>query len=98
MTAMVFHQSNFDLLISWVRSKVILPDTANLGETLKQILERHHTQTIFKPIFKLSTVLSSGKDTIPASKCQGVIYEIPCGDGDCEHKDIGETKQSLSTW
>jgi len=62
------------------RSKVILPCTANLlGETLKRILERHCIRNIFKPAVKLSTVLSSSKDTVPASKRRGGVYEIPCG-------------------
>jgi len=52
-------------------------------------------QTIFKPIIKLSTVLSSGKDTVPARKRRGVVYEIPRGN--CVHKYIGEMKRSLST-
>jgi len=50
------------------KPKVILPYTVELGETLKRILERHRIWTIFKPLIKLSTVLPSGKDTIPASK------------------------------
>ena len=62
---------------------------------MKRILERHRIQTIFKPIIKLSTVLTSGKDAIPASKRQGVVYEIPCRS--CEHRYIGETKRRLST-
>jgi len=77
------------------RSKVILPHSADLGETLKQILERHRIRTIFKPIIKLCIVLASGKDTVPACKRRGVVYEIPCGS--CEHRYIGETKRSLST-
>jgi len=77
------------------RSKVVLPYTADLGETLKRILERHRIRTIFKPTIKLSTVLASGKDAVPASKRRGVVYEIPCGS--CEHRYIGETKRSLST-
>jgi len=32
------------------RSKVVLPYSANLGETLKRILERHRIKNIFKPI------------------------------------------------
>jgi len=48
------------------------------------------------PIIELSTVLSSGKDPVPARKRRGVVYEIPFGD--CEHKYIGEKKGSLSTW
>jgi len=62
---------------------------------LKWILERHRIGTIFKPIIKLSTVLASGKDVVPAYKRRGVIYEIPCGN--CERRYIGETKRSLST-
>jgi len=77
------------------RSKVVLPYSADLGETLKRILERHRIRTIFKPIIKLSTVLASGKDAVPASKRRGVVYEIPCGS--CEHRYIGETKRSLNT-
>ena len=38
------------------RSKIVLPYSADLGETLKRILERHRIQTYFKPIIKLSTV------------------------------------------
>ena len=56
------------------RSKVVLPYSADLGETLKRILERHRIRTIFKPIIKLSTFLASGKDAVPASKCRGVVY------------------------
>jgi len=52
------------------RSKVILLYTPDLGETLKRILERHRIQTLIK----LSTVLSSGNDTVPASKRRGVLY------------------------
>jgi len=77
------------------RSKVVLPYSADLGETLKRILKRHRIRTIFKPIIKLSTVLASGKDAVPASKRRGVFYEIPCGS--CEHRYIGETKRSLNT-
>ena len=77
------------------RSKVVLPYSADLGETLKRILEKHRIRTIFKPIIKLSTVQASGKDAIPASKRRGVVYEIQCGN--CEHRYIGETKRSLST-
>jgi len=77
------------------RSKVVLPYSANLGETLKRILERHRIQTIFKLIIKLNTVQASGKDAAPASKRRGVVDEIPCGN--CEHRYIGETKRSLST-
>ena len=43
----------------------------------------------------LSTILTSGKDAVSASKRRGVVYEIPCGS--CEHRYIGETKRSLST-
>jgi len=77
------------------RSKVVLPYSADVGETLKRILERHQIRTIFKPIIKLSTVLASGKDAVPDGKRRGVVYEIPCGS--CEHRYIGETKRSLST-
>ena len=73
------------------RSKVVLPYSEDLGETLKRILGRHRIRTIFKPIIKLSTVLASGKDVVPASKRRGVVYEIPCG------SYVGETKRSLST-
>jgi len=62
---------------------------------LKRILERHRIRTIFKPIIKLSTVLASGKDPVPASKRRAVVYEIPRGS--CEHRYIGEMKRSLST-
>ena len=55
----------------------------------------YRIRTIFKPITKLSTVLASGKDAVPARKRRGVAYEIPCGS--CEHRYIGETKRSLST-
>jgi len=77
------------------RSKIVLPYAADLGETLKRILERHRIQTFFKPVIKLSTILASGKDAVPARKRRGVVYEIPCGS--CEHRYIGETKRSLST-
>jgi len=77
------------------RPKVVLPYSTDLGETLKRILERHRIQTIFKAIFKLSTVRASGKDAVPASKRRGVVYEIPCGN--CKHRYIGETKRSLNT-
>ena len=77
------------------RSKVILPYSADLGETLKRILEKHRIRTIFKPIIKLCTVVAAGKDAVPANKRRGVVYEIPCGN--CEHRYIGETKRSLST-
>ena len=77
------------------RPKVILPHTTDFEVTLKRILERHRIQTIFKPITKLSTVLSSGKAIVPAGIRQGVVYEIPCGN--CEQKYWGETKRSLST-
>jgi len=43
------------------KSKIVLPYSADLEETLKWILERHHIQAFFKPIIKLSTVLASGK-------------------------------------
>ena len=72
------------------KSKVVLPCSADLGETLKRILERHHIRTIFKPIIKLSTILTSGIDAVPVSKRRDVVYEIPCGN--CEHRYIGETK------
>jgi len=49
-------------------------------------------ELFIKPMFKPSTVLSSGRDTVPASKRWGIIYEIPCRD--CEHKYIGEMKRS----
>jgi len=77
------------------RSKIVLPYSADLGETLKRILESHRIQTFFKPIIKPSTTLASGKDAVPASKRRDVVYEIPCGS--CEHRYIGETKRSLST-
>jgi len=77
------------------RSKVVLPYSADLGETLKSILERHRIRTIFKPVIKLSTTLALGKDAVPANKRRDVVYEIPCGN--CEHMYIGETKRSLST-
>ena len=76
------------------RSKVVLPYSADLGETLKRILERHRIRTIFKPIIKPSTVLASDKDAVPASERRGLVYEISCGN--CEHRYIGETKRSLS--
>ena len=66
---------------------------------MKRILERHRIQTLFKPIIKLcsllSTILASGKDAVPASKRRGVVYKIPCGS--CEHRYISETKRSLSS-
>ena len=74
------------------RSKVVLPYSADLGETSKGILERHWIRTIFKPIIKLSTVPASRNDAVPASKCRGIIYEIPCGS--CEHRYIGETNEA----
>jgi len=77
------------------RFEVGLPYSADLGETLKRILERHRIRTIFKLRMKLSNVLVSGKDDVPASKRRGVVYEIPCGN--CERRYIGETKRSLST-
>ena len=49
------------------RSKIVLPYSADLGETLKRILERHRIRTFFKPMIKLSTILASGKDAVPAS-------------------------------
>ena len=75
------------------RSKVILPYSVDLGETLKRILERHRVRTIFKTIIKLSTVLASEKGAVPARKRWDIVYEIPCGN--CEHRYIGETKRSL---
>jgi len=77
------------------QSKVVSPYSADLGETLKRILERHRVRTISKPIVKLSTVLASGKDAVPATKRRGVVCEIPSWS--CEHRYIGETKRSLST-
>jgi len=77
------------------RSKVILPYSVDLGETLKRILERHRVRTIFKTIIKLSTVLASEKGAVPARKRWDIVYEIPCGN--CEHRYIGETKRSLNT-
>jgi len=56
-----------------LRSKIVLPYSADLGETLKRILERHRIQTFFKPIIKLSTILASGKAAVPASKRRGVV-------------------------
>jgi len=64
-------------------------------ESLKRILEKHRKRTNFKPTTKPSKILSLGEDIVSASKCQGVVCEIPCGE--CEHKYIGETKRSLST-
>jgi len=62
----------------------------------EQHFRRHcRVQTIFKPLNKLRTFLSSRKDTVPANKRRGFFYEIPCGDG--EYTYIGETKLSLST-
>jgi len=83
--------NGFSVLIS----KVILPCTAGSGESLKRILEKHRKRTILKPTIKPSTILSSGKDIVPVSKCQGVVCEIPRGE--CEHKYIGHTQRSLST-
>jgi len=80
---------------SEVISKVILPYTTDLGESSKRILEKHRKRTIFKPAIQPSTILSSGKDIVPVSKCRGVVCEIPCRE--CEHKYIGQTKRSLST-
>jgi len=65
-----------------------------LGESLKQILEKHRKRTISKPTIKPSTILSSGKDIVSASKCRGVVYEIPCGE--CKQKYIGKAKRNLS--
>jgi len=76
-------------------SNVILPYTTDLGESLKQILEKHRKRSIFKPTIKTSKILSSGEDIVSASKCRDVVCEIPCGE--CEHKYIGQTKRSLST-
>jgi len=45
-------------------SKVILPYTIDLGETLKRILEKHRIRTIFNPTIKPSTILSSEKDIV----------------------------------
>jgi len=50
--------------------------SADFRETLERILERHRIRTIFKPIIKLSAVLALGKDSVPASKRRGVVYEI----------------------
>ena len=77
------------------RSKVVLPYSADLGETLKQILEWYRIRTIFKPTIKLSTVLASGKDAVLVSNRRGVVYEIPRGN--FEYRYFGETKRSLST-
>ena len=76
------------------RSKAILPYTADLREIVKRILEKHRMRTIFKPIIILRTVLSSGKNTVPAGKLRGVVCEIPCGV--CEHKYIGETNSPVA--
>jgi len=70
-------------------SKVILPCTTDLGESLKRILEKHRKRTVFKPTIKPSTILSSGKDTVSTSKCRGVVCEIPCVE--CEQKYDGQT-------
>jgi len=49
-------------------SKVMLPYTTDLGGSLKRLLEKHRKRTIFKPAIKPSTVLSLGKDIVPASR------------------------------
>jgi len=61
------------------RSKIVFPYSADLGETLKQNLERHRIQTFFKPIIKLSQILASGKDAAPASKRRGVFMKFLMG-------------------
>jgi len=38
-------------------------------------------------MIKKFTILSSGKDIVPVSKCRGVVCEIPCRE--YEHKYIG---------
>jgi len=61
------------------RSKVNFPCTVDFGETLKRILEKHLMRTIFKPIIKLSTVLSSGKDTVPATNVEASSMKFHVG-------------------
>ena len=45
-------------------SKVILPCTTDLGESLKQIMEKHHKRNIFKPTVYLNQAQSYLKEKI----------------------------------
>ena len=69
-------------------SKVILPYTTDLGESLNRFLEKHRNPNIkHNPIFK--------KEVLLASKCRSVVCEIPCGG--YEDKWIGQKNRRLST-
>jgi len=91
----------------WLRTKRRNNLTERLSLDLKSFYLTQQTwerlwngfwrNVIYEPFsnLKLSTILASGKDAVPASKGRGVVYEIPCGN--CEDSYIGETKRSLST-
>jgi len=60
-------------------SNIILPCTADLGETLKRILERHRIRIIFKPIIKLTIVLSLGKIPYPQANVEASFVKSHMG-------------------
>ena len=57
-------------------SKVILPCATDLGESSKRILEKRRKRIISIYSNQSSTILSSGKDIVPANKRRGVVNGV----------------------
>jgi len=66
-----------------------------LTENLKWCLTTSNIWTAVKPTRKIGDILQTHKDPVNPSKCQGVVYGIPCKH--CPLQCIHETKRSLFT-
>jgi len=75
---------------------IVFPRVKNLNHKLKRLFNKSEFKLICKPANKLNEqIIKRGKDKIPISQEQGVVYKVNCKN--CDSCYIGQTKRSVET-
>ena len=75
---------------------IVFPHVKNLNHKLKRFFNNSEFKLIWKPTNKLNEqIIKRGKDKIPISQEQGVVYKVNCKN--CDSCYIGQTKRSVET-
>ena len=86
--------------IQWISYQfylsLVFPHVKNLNQKLKRFFNNSEFKLIWKPTNKLNEqITKTGKDKIPISQKQGVVYKVNCKN--CDSCYIGQTKRSVET-
>jgi hypothetical protein len=75
---------------------IVFPHVKNLNHKLKRFFNNSEFKSIWKPTNKLNEqIIKRGKDKIPISQEQGVVFKVNCKN--CDSCYIGQTKHSVET-